>query len=265
MALGVKTYNFKVVEGGTWLGNSGTITKTVTGWTFEDGKDNCKITTTLAGNYIFTWNFETNKLSVTYPTLIRKDLTVGNLGTVCLPYNIPSGQVYGATFYTLAGKDANGRIAFNEVTTGELAAGVPYLFQATATEVTCFPGTTIVSDPINTGAMKGTFVDLELDGSDLTDIYYFAKNALWSCVDRTELGLSVPANRAYVNMAEVTAITEPAPVGVRRITLGVNGAQVATGMEDIDASVQPVKAIINGQLFILRGEKMYDAQGKLVK
>jgi hypothetical protein len=265
MALGVKTYKFKVVEGDTWLGNSGAITKTVTGWTFEDGKDNCKITTTLAGNYIFTWNFETNKLSVTYPTLIRKDLTVGNLGTVCLPYNIPSGQVYGATFYTLAGKDANGRIAFNEVTTGELAAGVPYLFQATATEVTCFPGTTIVSDPINTGAMKGTFVDLELDGSDLTDIYYFAKNALWSCVDRTELGLSVPANRAYVNMAEVTAITEPAPVGVRRITLGVNGAQVATGMEDIDASVQPVKAIINGQLFILRGEKMYDAQGKLVK
>ena len=70
MALGVKTYNFKVVEGGTWLGNSGTITKTVTGWTFEDGEDNCKITTTLAGNYIFTWNFETNKLSVTYPVKV---------------------------------------------------------------------------------------------------------------------------------------------------------------------------------------------------
>ena len=70
MALGVKTYNFKVVEGDTWLGNSGTITKTVSGWTFEDGEDNCKITTTLAGNYIFTWNFETNKLSVTYPVKV---------------------------------------------------------------------------------------------------------------------------------------------------------------------------------------------------
>ena len=70
IALGVKTYNFKVIEGDSWLGNTGTITKTVSGWTFEDGKGNCKITTTLAGNYIFTWNFETNKLSVTYPVKV---------------------------------------------------------------------------------------------------------------------------------------------------------------------------------------------------
>jgi hypothetical protein len=191
--------------------------------------------------------------------IIRTGLAVGQLGTVCLPYNIPSGQVYGATFYTLAGKKDN-KVVFDEVT-GELAAGVPYLFQATATEVTCFPGTTIVSDPINTGAMKGTFVDLTL--TELSNIYYFAGRALWSCVDLTSL--SVPANRAYVDMSQVTDLTGAAPVGVRRITLGVNGAQVATGVDQVQGDEVPTKMIINGQLFILRGEKMYDAQGKLVK
>jgi hypothetical protein len=113
--------------------------------------------------------------------------------------------------------------------------------------------------------MKGTFVDLMLTGSDLTNIYYFAYKALWSCVDRTEEGLSVPANRAYVNMAEVTAITGAAPVGVRRITLGVNGQNTATSVDQVEGDNVPTKMIINGQLFILRGEKMYDAQGKLVK
>ena len=86
---------------------------------------------------------------------------------------------------------------------------------------------------------------------------------MWSCVDLTSL--SVPANRAYVNMAAVTTITGAAPVGVRRITLGVNGQNTATGVDQVQGDEVPTKMIINGQLFILRGEKMYDAQGKLVK
>ncbi len=214
-------------------------------------------TVTGEASYKPTYIEEVNIMPVA--EIIRTGLAVGQLGTVCLPYNIPSGQVYGATFYTLAGKIDN-KVVFDEVT-GGLAAGVPYLFQATATEVTCFPGTTIVSDPINTGAMKGTFVDLTL--TELSNIYYFAGRALWSCVDLTSL--SVPANRAYVNMSQVTDLTGAAPVGVRRITLGVNGQQVATGVDQVQGDEVPTKMIINGQLFILRGEKMYDAQGKLVK
>ena len=225
-------------------------------WKTLDGTSTIQ-TVTGAASYKPTYIEEVNIMPVA--EIIRTGLAVGQLGTVCLPYNIPSGQVYGATFYTLAGKKDN-KVVFDEVT-GELAAGVPYLFQATATEVTCFPGTTIVSDPINTGAMKGTFVDLTL--TELSNIYYFAGRALWSCVDL--ISLSVPANRAYVNMSQVTDLTGAAPVGVRRITLGVNGAQVATGVDQVEGYEVPTKMIINGQLFIFRGEKMYDAQGKLVK
>jgi hypothetical protein len=41
--------------------------------------------------------------------------------------------------------------------------------------------------------------------------------------------------------------------------------QVATGIDALNASDAPVKVLINGQLFIIRGEKMYDAKGQLVK
>ena len=197
------------------------------------------------------------------PGYIRTGLTVGSLGTICLPSNVPAGQAFGATFYKLVGKEPQyGKIVFDEILSGELEKGKPYLFQAQGETLYCFYGTESVTDPDDTGAMKGTFVDMRL--TDLTNIYYFAQKALWSCVDLTSL--SVPANRAYVKMDEMPAITEsnPAP-GVRRITLGVNGQQVATGVDQVQGDGVPTKMIINGQLFILRGEKMYDAQGKLVK
>jgi hypothetical protein len=63
------TYEFKIQVGDDWYGNTGTIKASETGWTFETNvQDNCKITTTIAGNYTFSWDSNTNKLSVTYPT-----------------------------------------------------------------------------------------------------------------------------------------------------------------------------------------------------
>ena len=210
------------------------------------------------------WNLlNIYSLSFSMADYIRTGLTVGSLGTICLPSNVPAGHAFGATFYELKGKEPQyGKIVFDEILSGELAAGKPYLFQAQSDVLYCFYGTESVSDPDNSGAMKGTFVNLTL--TNLTNIYYFAQKALWSCVDLTSL--SVPANRAYVQMDEMPDITEsnPAP-GVRRITLGVNGQQVATGVDQVQGDEVPTKMIINGQLFILRGKKMYDAQGKLVK
>ena len=63
-----QTYEFKVKDADNWYGNTGTITGTITGWTFSLNTGNCKITTAAAGNYVFTWHEDTKKLDVTYPT-----------------------------------------------------------------------------------------------------------------------------------------------------------------------------------------------------
>jgi hypothetical protein len=47
--------------------------------------------------------------------------------------------------------------------------------------------------------------------------------------------------------------------------MSVQNTNVATGVDAINASEKPMKLMIDGQLFILRGEKMYDATGRLVK
>ena len=43
------------------------------------------------------------------------------------------------------------------------------------------------------------------------------------------------------------------------------GGRIDTGMDALNAADAPVKVMINGQLYILRGEKMFDVKGQLVK
>ena len=75
-----QTYEFKIIESGNWLGNSGTMTRDdCTGWVFrqkkddgENDEDNGKIYADASGEYIFTWDLETKKLTVTYPAPTAK-------------------------------------------------------------------------------------------------------------------------------------------------------------------------------------------------
>ena len=113
--------------------------------------------------------------------------------------------------------------------------------------------------------MIGTFAGTTLyQGSD--NYYYFSGRHIWKVNDFT-VEIPIPAHRCYVDM-DVLQSAGPAQQqapGRRRVTLGVQGTQVATGIEDVDASEKPVKLLINGQMYILRGEKLFDATGRLVK
>ena len=190
-------------------------------------------------------------------------LGAGVYGTICVPYNVPAGGIHGITVYELMGRESQyGKLAFDEII--EMEAGVPYVFQAHGDELALFYGETSKADPVDKGnGMYGTFVDQTL--TELNDVYYFAQKALWGCADLTSL--NVPANRAYVKLSEVDPVADPNPApGRRRISMAVNGEQIATGIENTGfESEAPRKVLINGELFIIRGEKMYDAKGQLVK
>ena len=54
-----------------WYGNDGTMKRnSCTGWSFEEGKVNAGLTADVAGDYVFTLDLTTMKLTVTYPTLV---------------------------------------------------------------------------------------------------------------------------------------------------------------------------------------------------
>ena len=185
----------------------------------------------------------------------------GVIGTVCVNHNVPFAGIDGATFYEVAGLVSTGFIAFDEVVSGELEAGVPYLFQANSNELKLYFGTTVAPSPVDRNGMHGTFVELNL--TDLDDVYYFANRNFWNCDNLTSL--HVAANRAYLKMSEVPGASPNPNPGRRRITMGVNVSNTTTGCENIESGDAPRKQLINGTIYIIRGEKVYDTTGRLVK
>ncbi len=187
----------------------------------------------------------------------------GELGTICYP----NGHIItGAEVYEMAGVDENNKFVFDQVEKTE--PGKPYLFVATSYDPIKLYKTTAAAEvsPIANNGMIGTFVSIDLDYTDerAAKWYYFSGKKFYAVSKRAN-DLNVPANRAYVDLNESHPAGAPKH-GVRRITFDVQGANVATGVENVQGdNVQCTKVLINGQLFILCGEKMYDAKGQLVK
>ena len=185
------------------------------------------------------------------------------LGTICYP----NGHVVvGADVYQMAGVDSNNKFVFDEVTVTE--PGKPYLFVAKSYDPIKFYKTTAAAAAVagTSNGMVGTFSNLDLLTSDpkATKWYYFADTKFYSVAKYTGSTVSIPANRAYVDLNEPHPASAP-KFGVRRISFDVQGTNAATGFENTEATEAPRKVMINGTLFILRGEKMYDATGRLVK
>ena len=194
------------------------------------------------------------------------------LGTLCWTNN---AAIVGATLYELQGKNENNYLVFDEVISKRLEAGKPYIFMPEDgnTEIKVYNTDDAAAlteadlQPVNN--MYGTFEgkDLRPDQDEDADMYYFSGHNIWRVGDFTVEKINIPAYRCYVDYPAVLAgapAEAPAP-GRRRVTMGVNGKDVATGMENINASDKPLKVMIDGQLFIIRGEKVFDATGRLVK
>ena len=180
--------------------------------------------------------------------------SVGRYGTVCLPGNIV--KCLGATLYEVAGKDG-WRVVFDEVLTPE--AGMPYIFLAHNAEVLFYCGDETAAAG-NYNSLYGTFSvlqDAQLDG-----MYMVQNNKIVKCA---ATGCGIAENRAYFNGAELEDL-ESAPVqmpGRRRITMGTESENEATGTEDVVAPAgQTLKLIENGQLIIIRGGEKFNAQGQ---
>ncbi len=193
----------------------------------------------------------------------------GELGTVCLEN---TSIVKGATIYELQGPDQYGKLVFDEVQSGEVVAGIPYLFEATAIGQISFYKKVNAAHADEAGelnGMHGTFSGETFSPSadNAANLYYFSGNAIW-CVANRSTDANIPAHGCYLNMEEFRGLPIPSPTpapGRRRITLGVNGKNTTTAIDNAEAADAPRKVMINGTLFILRGEKMYDATGRLVK
>ena len=225
-------------------------------------------------NFTFTaysqYNMITDKYTYTLTPItidfeteyIRTVDKVGKYGTICLPYNVPESKRTGATFYKIAYKDlANSVIVLEEV--GDMVAGVPYIFHSSALEIVCNYGIDYASDASSDNGLIGSFEQREIsDGHD--NYYVLHSNQLW----KAGSGVSVGANRAYIDIRDVCEVGEaPSQAsGRKRVTMAVEGEQTSTNIHNISTTQGTAeKVLINGSLYIMRDGTTYNISGQIVK
>ena len=199
-----------------------------------------------------------------------RNVTEGRYGTICLPNG---GVMVGATLYEVAYYgETSKKIFFDEILNGTMEAGVPYIFLPNegAEQLGVFytdnANATPAADGVN--GLIG-YIGASEDPSDAAPVPHNEGNYILNNNQYREVvyenSAYVLSHRAYIKLAAINP-TEPALApGRRRISMNVQQAEVATGMDNLYNGEQPMKVMIDGQLFILRGEKMYNANGQLVK
>jgi len=97
--------------------------------------------------------------------------------------------------------------------------------------------------------------------------------AEWMEIAKTEINQSIPVQAStntntlgdVYGTITITSKSNPAEFAPVVVDLHVTIVEEGTGMEQVEAEMPARKVLIDGQLFILRGGKIYDAAGLLVK
>lgn len=147
-----------------------------------------------------------------------RTLTSGNYATICLPRAVKADDMAGAVFYSVAGKVTEGTqptaLVLSPVT--ELEAGQPYIMKATADKlVVAYTGAAAVAGSSNglIGSLEGTAV---AEGN-----YVLSGNKVVCC----GTGCSIAANRAYIDMDQVSEYT--GEVSANCVVFNLDGGETA--------------------------------------
>ena len=182
-----------------------------------------------------------------------RTVTSGNYGTICLPR--ASSVIEGATMYSIVGGNASEGITIEEV--ADMAAGTPYIFQATADQITVTM-TGARADVQAANGLVGNLGESAITVPQNGHSYVLSTNLLY-LVDGD---VTIAPNRAYIDMDDITPIA-PVQGAKRRVIATYNQA---TGIEDASATFGGSEKIFeNGVLYILRDGVKYNATGARVQ
>ena len=195
---------------------------------------------------------------------VRENMTIGNYGTLCWKYDLTA--IDGAELYSIAGTE-NGRIILEEVLANETQAGAGYVIRATAKSLRVKNGDQYTDTPLDAAecnGLQGTFADIvEYTAGDPENIlegnYFIYQNEWRKCGVYTGLR----AYSAYLIMNYVPG-TAPAPARGRKYISMPLPKETPTELESVDGSQRTIrngKFLRNGQLIIVKDNKMYNVQG----
>lgn len=201
-------------------------------------------------------------------TLITKTAQYKH-GTICLPY---SGTVSGATLYRLVNseKDEVGNVnglvfeflGEDAASSCNFEAGMPYVYFANDAQQ-AWTRTSNTSEDVQakslSNGLTGTY-----ERKKLTNNEYFLYTADDS-FHKAGTNVVVPAFRAYITTDDMENVADLQTPGKAQIRFGFEGYKpVATGMENA-VVMNATKALVNGKIVIIRGDKAYTINGSKLK
>ena len=191
--------------------------------------------------------------------IYTRNVTPGRYGTICLPQ--ASAACSGADFYTVVGKELKDGDPTSIVieTVSSLQAGVPYIFYAKDNLLAVALTGEVAAAAGSSNGMIGSFVEDNI--VDDTNHYILLNNELCK-VNQSKVG----ANRAYFDLSQMSLFDPAQPAQGVRQRMGVSPQGVPAGVDEITGENMDIrKAIVNGQLVIIQGKHMYNAQGQVIK
>jgi hypothetical protein len=191
--------------------------------------------------------------------IYTRTVTVGRYGTICLSQ--ASAACSGADFYTVVGKELKDGDPTSIVieTVSSLQAGVPYIFYAKDNLLAVALTGEVAAAAGSNNGMIGSFVEENIVDSE--NHYILLNNELCK-VNQSKVG----ANRAYFDLSQMSLFDPAQPAQGVRQRMGVSPQGVPAGVDEITGENMDVrKAIVNGQLVIIQGKHMYNAQGQVIK
>lgn len=239
-------YDFKVVLGSNWIGDNDGFTRANNSRAIS-GNDNMWFEIedeTVDGVYTFTWTFATNTLTITYPDRVSvAQVTTNAFGWASFSYNADLEAIENDL----------------KIYKGALAGDVLNLNEMNY--VAADEGVIVYGTPSTTYHFAAGTGTSDFTGNDLKPASAWASHSGTIFVLHDEAlyqytGSDMPANKAYL---QISSGQNPAPKHIRMV---INGA---TAVDNVEAeSVKAEKFVEDGQVYIRRGNEVFNLQGQKV-
>lgn len=186
----------------------------------------------------------------------RTGLAEDNFGTICMPFAVKHEDLTGATMYNIAYKITDGEkvtgIILSEET-GDLVAGKPYIFKATATELFAIYNGVSVPEAVPATGLVGNLstvpVNVPEQSQQSRQSYILSGNHLRKVTTGTA---TVGQNRAYINLEFVPEYTSPASLSKEYIYFDLNEGEM-----DLEDGISAVKGkTTSASAYDLMGRKV---------
>ena len=195
-------------------------------------------------------------------TMYSREVTSGNWGTICLPFDVAASDYAGAKVYKVVSFASDEKVGLLLDQVDGLEAGKPYFFQAESDAVKF--GYVRTGDAAVAGNENGLYGTIEGETVSGEGYYVLQNNLLcptYNAATGEDVEVTLGKNRAYLKFSEVPEFDEAAPAPGRRVITIQQTENTTTAIDNQRSTTGIQKLLRDGQMVIVHDGKTYNVLG----